>query len=555
MKRSLYLTGLILIPLFIFLYYSSRSEIYQGDQTLYSYSSEGVGYSDMDKLYSQDTNASSSFFRSKTLQRTDFKIKCQVKKTVIKKGEEKEELGFQITNPELTIQNNDLSINTALIEDELSRPFFAELTPAGKLTTIRIDSSVSYLAANTMKGIISQLQFVKENHAPNSWETEEENTLGTYRARYHFIKDSNGLSEYLKENAGYVRIRSGQNKQKILVESRSRIYLDSAEIIQRMDVSEAQFVLFGADTITASGSKTDIQLLSKNTAAESELASLDELLQTSNYSEVTTLSAGLSTERIHQLAYRNTLGNDSWETLIQKLEAASEEDNKTKEQLILQFRALVYLQPETCEKIKNILVSEPYGTRRFAILSQALSYAETEQSVNTIVQIIDYRKNEENVVLELLPVLAMSKLPTSEAIEVTKKLAFDQDNNPTIRSTAQLTLAGLAYNFRRLDSNASARLTKYILSKLNQETDTIQKILVLGNTGSPAIVPILNSYIFSQTASMQVKTYAVGGFKLINDTSITEVLKTLSVSKEEPLREAAKATMAFRKEYFEKQKP
>ena len=553
MKRGLIFVAAILLLLTGFLYYSNKFKSYHGARSIFMYSNEGIGYSDIEKMYAPDTGKQHlSFFQSKTIQKVEMKLRCGIRKTIITETDERQQVAFELFDPEINIESNDLTADMEAIKRELTIPFFAEISKNGKIMNVRIDTAISYFSSNTMKQIVSDLQFVQADKQSKTWGTSEENISGTYRAKYRFVRDSGNLREYLKTNTGYTKIKSGQDKQQISVDSRSKIFVDSTAQVQKINSVEAQFVLFDKDTIAASGSQTDIQFLSATTATVSELVTLDKLSRSSNYSEATSLSAGLSSDKIHQIAYTNTLANDNWDTLIQKLESTKEDDAKSREQLVLEFRALAYLVPETCEKMKELLLSETFGSIKFQILLEALSHTGTKQSINTLVRIISERKNHEDIVLEILPVLSTTTVPTNEAIEIARELAFEQQNNEAVRSTAQLTLAALAYNFRKSDVNLSEELTKYLIQKMEKETDTIQKILVLGNTGSPSITPLMKTYIFNKHVSTQVRTYAIASLKLINDAEVTGLLRSLSTNRDEQLRKAADATITFRNEYFEK---
>ncbi len=195
-----------------------------------------------------------------------------------------------------------------------------------------------------------------------------------------------------------------------------------------------------------------------------------------NYSDRTTLSAALPDDKINQLAYRNTLGHNNWEALYSQLQTATaQRDSLQKDSLVLKFRALAYLYPATCNKMASILILAPHSSFTFKVLKNALETAEITIAKNALVNVAKARKKEEDVMIDLLPVFATTVAPTEEMIDFVKEMASDTTNSGAVIGTSQLALGGIAYHLKKLDIKRSTAICQFIVDKLRNEKDTMQK--------------------------------------------------------------------------------
>ena len=192
----------------------------------------------------------------------------------------------------------------------------------------------------------------------------------------------------------------------------------------------------------------------------------------------------------------------------------------------------------------DVLKKSPLESPMFKIMSNALASTETPQAINTLVSVIEARQQDEAVVMELLQILAITTKPTDKAINIVKKLAFST-NNVAIASTAQLALGGLSGNMKTINPEKADAVIDFLINKMHGQTDTFQEILVLGNTGSPKVLPIMKSYIYS-SASPEIRAAAVASLRLVEQNEVQNLLASLSVSKDSILSKAAIETIDFR---------
>ena len=126
MKRFIYITGVLLLAV---LFISQvRLPATDGKQTVYSYESESFGYSDIERLYTVDsTLLSTPFFSRKNLQVFKVTIRCDIRKTVLRKTAAGSLLSFEIMHPVLEIDNGGLLINTDVVKQEFTHPMLSDM--------------------------------------------------------------------------------------------------------------------------------------------------------------------------------------------------------------------------------------------------------------------------------------------------------------------------------------------------------------------------------------------------------------------------------------------
>jgi len=520
-------------------------------QYFYKYNAENFGYSDIKKMYSSDSvNAKKSFFNSKSLQYLEMTLQTNIKKTILKTTLDSIVICYQLQNPILNLKREGTSINLDVITKDLIKPVFITTNASGKIGVIKFNSEISDLAMGLYKDIISRMQFVKPQKKIKDWQTTEENTFGTYIAEYHSIDSDN--FKYKKHIKDYLTYKSKNENQKIEIDNNTTIETDAFGSIKDINTSEALIVLHNKDTLSVLGSKVSVLMSSEGFVNNDTIISLSKSENSSNYSQTTTLSEALSEDKIRKMAYKGTLDSDTWETLIQNLSRTKNLSEETKEELILKFRALFYLHPEYCTQAVSLLKSELITSEIYMVFSKALSITETPNAIDALAMIIEKNRDNEELLGRLIPVLTTTKHPTDKAIEVIKSIAFSAKvpQNYFTASTAQLALGGMANKLRQIDTLKSNKLTHYILENITSEKDTIQQLLILGNTGSYLVFPRIKLLINNALVSRDVKTEAIAALSLINNKNVSNYLKKLLNNEDEYIKNKAQKVLDFRDNYF-----
>lgn len=517
-----------------------------GNQMVYSYKMEGISYSDIERLYSNDTTQKGiHFFESKTLKTLQLNFDCVLSKTFLRCTAMGQLYSFLIMNPAFHESNSAPMIDYHALEKEIAKPFFAEIASSGKILSVQFDSTLSYTSVNMVKDFLGRFQFIKVAGNKNKWQTEEESTIGTFIAQYIKVKQKGSLNEFKKINAGFTRINSAQKSQKVNIESNNTYGLDSLENVHEIRISELVITMLGKDTISAYGCRLSINLVSTGQIKEMQINELTNVLFSAEYKKVFSLSTALSAGELNRLVYTNTLSAHDLNSLMKLLSTADGSDKDALENLRIKFRALAYLHPETCEQLGQILEKESRGTPGFIVLSAALAHTETKYAINALANVIYKRIEEPDVVFALLPFLAITKIPTAKAIAVTKELAFEYTGDPLIISTAQLALGGIANNLKNTDPGLSAKLTDYILGKLKFIRDTLHQVYILANTGSPKVFGYLERIIKYDKASVIVRVKAVEALRFIQTAATILLLKKIQKNKDKSLARAATESIQY----------
>ncbi|GAB2808782.1 hypothetical protein GCM10027043_04950 [Ferruginibacter profundus] len=522
-----------------------------GEQLVYSYTSEGTGYSDIQMLYNTDSTVKAQpfFFRS-SVQVIGVNIQCNIKKTILGASGDSMHVCFELIQPYVKIENSTLPVDAGMIIKEMALPVFADMTIAGNILSVKTDTAVSYLTAGIVKNILSNTQAVFLHGAKNSWQVTEENTVGLFKADYKVVHQGKDSVEYTKINTGFIKIKSAKKGQKLLPDSKTTIVTTTSGTVQRIQTSESIVTLFGADTIVASGSSMEYKLLSVRTIGQQDISAFKQLEHSGRYLAPVALSDPISDEEINRLAYKNTLAEDNLETLMLKMRVMKMHDKEYENDLAKKFRALAWLSEKDCIKMAAVLKDAAPGSGMFRVISRAMAAVETSFSINELALIIAERGNDEAVMTELLPVLATTPTPTGMAADIVKELAFTKRTNAFITTTAQLTLGGMIKNLAHTDKQKADELTDVVVENMKNSQDTLQQLLVYGNTGAYRLLPAFASYISSPLVSAEIRKAAVFATRLIDNEEVTLLLGKLSVDKDTVISKTAKETIEFRSQYL-----
>lgn len=551
------IAGTFILLLYAFIgscYYSmpaSANTKRTGEQFIYSYSSEGIGYSDIQMLYNTDSGVKAHpFFYRANLQTMYVNINCKIRETIIRTVDSLIYVCFEIHEPVVKIKNNTLPVDVDEIAKEMALPVFIDMSVAGNILSVKTDTAVSYLTAGIVKNILSNTQAVIFHGNNQGWQVIEENTIGLFKAEYTIVNKNTDSIEYQKANIGYEKIKSAKKGQRLIPENKTLIVTDPKGIVQKINISETLVTLFGEDTIVASGSSTELKLLSTVSISHKELLAFKQLEHSGKYLKSVALSAPISDEEINRMAYKNTLDADNFETLSEKLRLVTIHDKQYESELVLKFRALGWLSETDCSKMAALLKDAEPESDVFRIISNALAAVKTPFSINELAGIIAKRKNEESVMAELLPVLATTTTPTAKAADIIKELAFSKTGNAFITSTARLTLGGMVKNLVSIDRIKADELTDIIIENMKNSRDTLQQLLVYGNTGSYRLLPVISSYIRNPSVSDEIRKAAVFATRWIGNKEVTSMLEKLTISKDTILSKAANETILFKNNYL-----
>ncbi len=514
---------------------------------LYTMELKSEGYSNINLLIQQDSiqKKRASFFNTEELKYVSVSLNCSLSKIQLTLNNDGSYTNaYTIINPILTITNDGVNSQTADLLKQLILPFFCKIDKAGSILSITTDSVTDNITQKLQKEIISRFQFVTTDTNKYKWQIKEENTIGNYTANYKQLNNDSGYRHYLKTIRSPIFTTQNNVKQKTEIDSYNNIDIDSIGQILKINVSETIITSINKDTLSAIGNKLTIAFDKSSIAENTEIQNLVLLLKKKNYSNWMPLHQIITAKKILEQAYKSTLGSNTKETLFKQIELLKPGNKEAEDSLVLKLRAFAWLSAKDCIEIANRLIKENSNSTTFALLSKALSITETTEATTQIARIIKLRKNEEQLVLAFMPILATTKYPTTEAINILKELTIDSSITAAITSTAQLVLGGMAYNLRATDNVKAEATTQFLYTQLLHTTDTIQKLLVLGNTGSASILPLLKN-VLSQS-STNVKLIAIGALRFIQHIEVDNLLYQLVISKQNKIKLKAKEIIEFR---------
>src|SRR5262249_21716075 len=182
---------------------------------------------------------------------------------------------------------------------------------------------------------------------------------------------------------------------------------------------------------------------------------------------------------------RAELGDATLDSLLADL-AKTEADakpNANDTPPYLKLKALVYLQPEACPRLAEVLNKTKTDGPTMQLLTGALSSVGHAEAQSALQQAIRARGDDFTTLAVLIPALGLVDNPTPQSEELLRELSGRGDVN--IRTTAQLALGVMARNLSDTAPERTARIVRDALRQLEgatQADERRQMLLGLGNS-------------------------------------------------------------------------
>ena len=517
-----------------------------GTQLTYSYNSEGIGYSDLQRLTLTDSNLRKlSFYESQALNTISMDFQCKMLQTVVANTAGTTIIAIEITNPKFTDSGSSIFLDYNAMGRQLEKPFFITVSPQGAITSIHIDAAISYTTFNFIRGMLCHLQFVCTSANAKEWHTTEDNGTGTYKASYTTTSQNATSTQYRKTNTGYTRINNARKNEQIRTDGFTQYTFSTSGIAKSIYVSQVSVTTFGNDTISISGAKVTMTQQSVYPVTGNQLAALRTMCTQPGYAKAATTGTVLTEEEINRKTDIKTLAAENLHSLATRLYGPTL-DSEAERSLSFKYEALIKLHPDSCSALVTMLAKEPLGTQVFNILAGALAAAQTSYGTNAIVALIQLRMAEPRTVESLLPILTLTKAPTAKAISLAKALIANATASHRTREEAQLCLAAMARHIKRTNAQLSVSTTRYVIDSVQVLPDTLQQVLMLGSTGARRALPILKGYYQGSNVSRSIQAHAVGAMKYIEGNDVTTLLQGIKEGRDTVLATAAAAALVLR---------
>ncbi len=365
----------------------------------------------------------------------------------------------------------------------------------GQVLGIRYDPRMPEGGRAMVRDILafSQVTVANTDTPAVSWTTREEDVNGRYEASYRVVSNDKNVLSLLKDRRtvdSNIKTAWQKPRAEAMKGSSAEYRINVGD--KRLEAASVylNFELKHKDTKlgSSSASLSLTYQLSERLSDEEKIALQATQTHTDSVSSVSDLAASDRTGAIEEKIQRITLGDDTWTTLSKRLDQDSKDNTKD----YLKLKALFYLHPETCAAGSRALTSiKDPNSKAFLRLTGALSAVGSSASQQALLDAARAKQADARISTVLVSSLGLTKTPTSETFEGLKQLSKTAPEQE-VRDTARLALGNLA---RTAAESDPSKASNFVAGELNgwksatSSQDKIMTLLVLGNVGSPAILP------------------------------------------------------------------
>ena len=438
---------------------------------------------------------------------------------VIEKHGDNLSIGYHLDGLAVTLSVDGQKVMQELegIRNDLYKEVYVLMNSRGRIQSLRFDPTIANQSKGYFQALFAMTQIVfaeKGNPDITEWEVQEEDLGGSYVAQYQ--QDSlPGESQapdkellvknYRKSKTRYLpsvkKTRPGgvQIQKTILSDGSLTATFDfkSGHLLS-VNGSELQTILFGKKKIGQVKNTIRLHFVAKETIGKKELSSLRKAnAELDRSTKSVSLSENLTEKEAEVARYRKQLGEATLESLLADLNTAETAGGSYPVSLFLKFKAFIYLHPESCKPIGDILAAADPESLTMRVLGGALISIGHKEAQAALVSVTKARKGDVRALLVLIPALGGIVEPTVETEKVIRHIA-SESTNPDIKATAQLALGSLAGSLTVTSPDRAGKIIKEFIQQLESsppEREIQQLLHVLGNTGSPLALSTIEKYL------------------------------------------------------------
>jgi hypothetical protein len=455
-----------------------------------------------------------------------------------------------------------------VIRNDLGKEVYILMNSRGKIQSLRFDSDMANLSKGYFQALLAMSQIVFcEKGNPNimEWDVQEEDLGGNYIA--HYRQDSlpsegqTSEKEPLMKNFRKTKIRylpSGKrigpgqtlSPKTILPEGSLIAQFDfSSGYLLSLKGSELQTILFGKKKIGQVKNNIELKLVGRETIGKKEFSLLRKAsADIERLAETVSLSTNLGEKEAIVNLHRKYLGKGTLKSLLADLNTVDVTGGNYPTTLLRKFEALIYLHPESCKPIGNILASADPRGLTMRILVDALISIGHKEAQEALIAGTKARKEDSSALFILIQALGRIIEPTLETEKVLRDIV-SKTTNQDIKATAQLALGSVARNLTVKSPDRAEKLISEFIQNLEPSSSEreIQQILhVLGNTGSILALSPIEKYITHSTP--YIRAVAMYALRWIESKDVDPLLaKGISSDPEKLVRLEAAHALGLRK--------
>lgn len=428
------------------------------------------------------------------------------------------------------------------------------------MISLKADPALSSVQRNLLRWIVAHAQVVfpdETGHPESGWTAAGSDPNGRFEASYSFAPQPPGFQITLRKQR-YLELASAPARKK---KGPGRLNLDLAiepsgiavadfdcgqGVLSKLSATEQTKTHIGESQIAVANDHFELTYQAESPASADRLR---ELLAGNRAMTATFgLVASESAEDMQRMIQRTELGDLTEAKLLDMLARARKTgDPKAVDALYLKFKALIYLHPESCEKLGEILVAEDPHSKTMMILATALSTVGSPAAQKALVSALRTRSDDIAAAEALIPAIGMTDHPTVESEQALKDLIASSKQEEVI-TTAGLSLGVMASRLGEDDPSRQKQIVESVEHDYEHADTLAQKrflVSVLGNAGSPDTLPLLEDALVAPDPALQAE--AAMALRFIPGTEAEDhLLGTLAQGQSDSVREAAAAALDYR---------
>ncbi|MCU1220318.1 MAG: hypothetical protein JWN42_1515 [Candidatus Angelobacter sp.] len=484
---------------------------------------------------------------------------------------------FQSPIVHLVVNGNDQTAQANEAAATLAQGFLVELNAEGKVTGLYLPAEAGKFFQDFARTLLASLQFVLPEDSPResgSWTTTEADRNGPYIARYRIARNAApGPADVLvirKSKVRYLPATASLTGENLPGKREAR-----RTVTPKMDF-EARFhssigqlaSLIGRETLDTAvddkpvaHSETTLRL-THLAAPKLPATEMDRLIKMAaalkENSSRLTLFAQKSRTEIEGNIQRTELGAATLADLMAQLNSlktdAADPDKRqaVETPVYLKFKALIYVQPEACLQLGQMLAKADVSSPTFRILSGALGAVGHRQAQEALVQAILARPQDSAAMPSLLATLGGAPHPTTQSEKAVRESALNAPD-PNVAGAAILALGSMARSLAAAEPGRSTVIVDFLLQRADAAGPSEQRqasLQALGNSASSRALPLLTK--MTDDDSPAIRAAAVDALRNIPQPQVDSLLRhVLLTDAEARVRLEAAFALNFRKTNLE----
>jgi hypothetical protein len=466
-----------------------------GFSNIYYFKIESKGTSRVDKLFTTD---------SAILQQQDKTIAQYFEGWLqVKEFSKDNRLTFYtaaITIKKYNLFNEDGEALQLPFEQKLlEQPFYFQQLHNNNITQFYFERNVLPAAQKIIKELLVHFQFNYKAEGKKEWRSAEETTFAPCKVAYQLL-NTDALSTTIARNVYFLGNEIGIPMNEDIA---TRYTPAGQTTIQYSNVDKKLLSVKGFEKITTFLNKKTAGVLEQTIyITDSVNSNIKDQLTIENYAEyyaikdsliMTNLFTTITAQQFLSEVRKLTLDQDTFESLVTKLHA----QNRNDDSLYLKVRALCTIHSQSSYRLMPLLDTAHVDSKLYTTIWSAVLGAENDEGVNALSSILLKHKNDWLWLKYITGNMGLAKNVTDSMVLVFKQLYATTSSLP-IKNTIELGFGSMVDNLYTRQPQKSKALYLWLLQQLMAKEksvqNTIQQILVLGNTNNKKSYLMLRQY-------------------------------------------------------------